>query len=218
MKKYLITGFITLLPLALTIIIAIWLFNLFTDPFAGLIESLIVTYQKSLGLSVEKHVTLVNFLSRVCSLIFLFLLILFLGYCGRKFLLHYFLKFADKLFSRIPLVRTIYKLCNDLTQAILSDTAKTFKQTVLVPFPHPALHSIGFITAETPEIFRSQGQGTDLAIFVPTAPHPMSGFVLLCPKDYATPVPVSTEDAFKFLISCGVIHPGEQIPSKKETI
>jgi len=55
---------------------------------------------------------------------------------------------------------------------------------------------------------------TDLAVFVPTAPHPMSGFVLLTPQKIVIPVDVSVEDAFKFLISCGVIHPGESIPSK----
>jgi uncharacterized membrane protein len=44
----------------------------------------------------------------------------------------------------------------------------------------------------------------------------MSGFVLLMPKKIALPVDVSVEDAFKYLISAGVLHPGEKTPSEKE--
>jgi uncharacterized membrane protein len=44
----------------------------------------------------------------------------------------------------------------------------------------------------------------------------MSGFVLLTPKKIVIPVDVSVEDAFKFLISCGVIHPGESLSEKTQ--
>jgi uncharacterized membrane protein len=217
MKKYFFTGFITLLPIALTFIIVSWLFNLFTAPLVGVTEAIILAYEKNLGLSLANHDTLVLFVSRVAALILLLILIFLLGICGQKFLINFFLKIPERLFSHIPLVRTIYRLSKDITKAVFSENKKTFKETVLLPFPHHDALAVGFVTGETPPIFNQKGKPqTDLAVFVPTAPHPMSGFVLLTPKKLALPVDVSVEDAFKFLISCGVIHPGESIPGKEQ--
>lgn len=213
MKKYFFTGFVALLPIALTLIIANWLFSLFTAPLAGITEMIILAYEKKLGLSLAHHDTLVLFLSRVFALILLLVLIFFLGFCGQKFLINIFLKLPERLFAHIPLVRTIFRLSNDITKAMFQENKKTFKETVLLPFPHNEALAIGFVTGDTPDVFKGYKIHTDLAIFVPTAPHPMSGFVLLTPKKIVTPVDVSVEDAFKFLISCGVIHPGEAVPS-----
>jgi uncharacterized membrane protein len=220
MKKYFFTGFVTLLPIALTLIIVSWLFHLFTAPLAGIMESVLIAYEKKLGLSLETHDQLVLFLSRVFALILLLILILFLGFCGRRFLTNFFLKMADRFFSHIPLVRTIYRVSLDVTKAVFSENKKTFRETVLIPFPHQDALSVGFVTGETPPAFNKEGiPKTDVCVFVPTAPHPMSGFVMLSPKKFAVPVDVTVEDAFKFLISCGVIHPGEHIsPENKEKI
>jgi uncharacterized membrane protein len=217
MKKYFFTGFVTLLPIALTLIIVNWLFNLFTAPLAGVTEAIILAYEKQLGLSLQHHDSLVMFLSRVFALVLLVLLILLLGFFGQKFLINFFLKITDRLFSHIPLVRTIYRLSHDITKAMFQENKKTFKETVLIPFPHEEALAIGFVTGETPEAFKGKAPPTDLAVFVPTAPHPMSGFVLLTPKKIVLPVDVPVEDAFKFLISCGVIHPGEPSPSSRDT-
>lgn len=218
MKKYFLTGFIALLPIALTVLIVNWLFNLFAAPLAGITEAIFISYEGQLGLSLEHHQTLIAFLSRVFALILLLLLILFLGFCGQKFLNKVFLKIPERLFARIPLVRTIFRLSNDIIKSMFQENKKTFKETVLMPFPHHEALAIGFVMGQTPEIFKRNNHPTDLAVFVPTAPHPMSGFVLLTPKKITVPVDVSVEDAFKFLISCGVIHPGEQLnPQEKNS-
>ncbi len=215
MKKYFFTGFITLLPLALTFIIVKWLFNLFASPLAGLTEMFILSYEKNLGLSLEHHDTLVLFLSRVFAFILLFGLILLLGFCGQKFLIKIFLKIPERLFSHIPLVRTIFRLSNEITKAVFSESKKTFQETVLLPFPNNDAYTVGFVTGKTPSILQEERAPTDLVIFVPTAPHPMSGYVLLVPQKIVKHVDVSVEDAFKFLISCGVIHPGEKLPNEE---
>jgi len=216
MKRYFFTGFITLLPVVLTIIIVKWLFDLFTAPLAGLTEWLIIHYESELGLSLKNHDAMVLFLSKIFAFIFLVILILFLGFLGQKFLSNYFTHFMDRLFSRIPIVKTVYRLSRDVTKAIFSDSQKAFKSTVLVPFPHNESLAIGFVTGEAPASLKEESPLTELAVFVPTAPHPMSGFILLMPKNIALPVDVSVEDAFKFLISAGVLHPGDKIPSEEK--
>jgi uncharacterized membrane protein len=217
MKKYFLTGFITLLPLALTCIIVNWLFGLFAAPLAGFTEMIL---GKTLGLSPEHHAALILFLSRLLALILLFVLILVLGFCGNKFLINIFMKIPERLFSHIPLVGTVFRLSKDITKAVFSDNKKTFRETILLPFPHDEALTLGFVTGDTPDSLKSRElPQTDLVVFVPTAPHPMSGYVLLVPKKITRSVDVSVEDAFKFLISCGTLHPGEHPDSgegKKE--
>lgn len=217
MKKYFFTGFIALLPIALTLVVVLWLFNLFTEPLVGLAESMILHYQVSL----KNHDALILFLSRVFAFALLTSFILFLGFCGQKFLSAFLLKIVDRILSRIPVVRSIYRLSLDVTKALFSSTEKTFKETVLVSFPQQDTLAIGFVMGESPSSLKQKGcPQTDLAIFVPTAPHPMSGFVLLTPRHLVLPVDVSVEDAFKFLISCGVIPPSskfEKTPDDRVT-
>lgn len=216
MKKFFFTGFITLLPLTLTFLITLWLFDLFTGPFLGITEPLVLRYEQQWGLTPEPHDALVLILSRILALIFLFTLILLTGFLARRFAAHLLVKWMDRLFSKIPLIRTIYRLSHDVTKAFFSENTKTFQRTVLTPFPHHQALAIGFVTGETPPIFKEKVL-SDFVVFVPTAPHPISGFVLLAPQKLTIPTDISVEDAFKFIISCGVIHPGESpssTPSK----
>ena len=214
MKKYLLTGFITLLPIAVTLIVISYIFDLLTAPFMGMIEYLLIAYEKSHGMTTLHRDTLVLFISRVCVLIFLFLFTLLLGFVARKFFFAPLMRFADKIFSKIPFVKSIYRTSQEVTNAIFSGDEKTFKQTVLLPFPSEDVRAIGFITGSAPPLLKTAHPSAELSVFVPTSPHPLSGFLLLLSKTQVTEIPVATEDAFKFLISCGVMHPGE---AKEET-
>jgi uncharacterized membrane protein len=208
MRKYFFAGVIALLPLVLTCIIVIWLVELVTTPLIGVIQDILMYHPQMPFFSLTNHEVLVKVLSRVFALLFWIVIIFILGFFSRKFFLHSFLHLTDRLFSRLPFVRKIYKISHDLTKVVFSGKEKTFKQTVLVPFPHKDVFALGFVTSEAlPEIFTKLASAIEIAVFVPTAPHPMSGFILLTPKSLSYPVEVSVEDAFKFLISCGVIHP-----------
>jgi uncharacterized membrane protein len=212
MKKYLFTGLLTFLPLALTILVVMYLFDILTEPFVGLINSFISGYEIQHGMDPEQHPKLVLFISRVIALIFLFTVIFLLGFFGQKFLLHSLLKLTNKILSRIPVVKSIYRITVDVTKAFFSPGEKTFKRTVVVPFPNHETHALGFVTGDAPGEMKKAISEVELSVFVPTAPHPMSGFILLTPKKHAIDVDVSIQDAFKFLVSCGVIHPGQNPP------
>ncbi len=207
MKKYLSAGFITLLPIALTLWIVSYLFDLFTAPLSGVIEMAIISYEKSHGLSLMHHETWVTFLSRTTALVLMFLIILLLGFLGRKFFFGTLLGITNKIASRIPFIGTIYRLTKDITKVMFSTDQKTFKQTVLIPFPTEKTHTVAFITGDVPEMLKKAIPDVELTVFVPTAPHPISGYVLLVPKKGVYEVDISVEDTFKFLVSCGVIYP-----------
>jgi uncharacterized membrane protein len=212
MKKSFFTGFITLLPLVLTLMIISWVFDFLTTPFIGLTEKIVLIYQQKTGFEAASHQSLILFTSRVLALIFLIVLIFILGFLGRKFFFNTLLCLTNKLFMHIPLVKTIYRLSKEVTKAVFAEGNKTFKQTVLIAFPVSKMHTVAFITGGVPENFKKALNELDLTVFVPTAPHPFSGYLVLTSKKEVIEVDIGIEEAFKFIVSCGVIHPGQTPP------
>ena len=47
-------------------------------------------------------------------------------------------------------------------------------------------------------------------VFVPTSPHPVSGFLMMYDDNEVQKTDIETEDLFKFLLSCGMYHPEEE--------
>ena len=211
MKKSFTTGMIILLPFALTIWVVSYLLDLFTNPLFNIIEQTLLWYEQHQGLSLKHHETLVAFLSRIAALVLTFFFIVALGYLGRKFFFNTLLKVTNTVITRIPVVGAIYRLTKDITKAMLSTEQKTFQETILVPFPSPDTYTVGFVTGGIPDVFKKIIPHADLTVFVPTAPHPISGYMLFCPKKVTHSVDISVEDTFKFLLSCGVIHPPPHI-------
>ena len=207
MKKYLSTGFIILLPIALTVWIVKYLFDLFTAPLYNIVEELVIAYEQAQGLSLLHHTTLVTFASRIIAFILTFLLILGLGFLGRKFFFKKFVAWFNNVLLKIPFVNTIYRMTKDITKAMLSSDQKMFKETVLIPFPSENVYTLGFITGVTPpEVLHHIPEATR-TVFVPTAPHPISGYLLFSTPAALGSVQISTEDTLKFLLSIGTAKP-----------
>lgn len=210
MKKSLSAGFIILLPIALTIWIFAYFIDLFTDPLYKGIEMALLMYEQQRNISLLHHEAVVIFLSRLIALIASLVFVFLIGFLGRKFFFDALLQFAHKLIVKIPLIGTIYRLTKDITKALFASEKKAFQETVLVPFPSKSTHAVGFITGNIPENLKKIIQDADVTVFVPTAPHPVSGYLLFTPKNVLYDVDLSTEETFKFLISCGTTLPPER--------
>lgn len=206
MKKYLITGLVILLPLALTILVVTFIFNLLTDPFVGMVKNVLNYFglfqSGFLFLSADETQQAV---SKFLILIFLFAFTLLLGALARWVLIRYLLKFWDFILHRIPFVSTVYRVSQDVINTIFSKDSNSFKQVVLVPFPHQNSHSIGLITrSDLPPLHDPIGSRL-VAVFVPTTPNPTSGFLIVLEEKDLIYVDLSVDDALKFILSCGTI-------------
>jgi len=83
---------------------------------------------------------------------------------------------------------------------------KAFKCPVMVKFPSNKSSCIGFLSGEVPK--ECKKVGIDLEpVFVPTAPHPISGYLIFVPKKEVKKIKMTNEEAVKFTVSCGVITP-----------
>lgn len=207
MKKYFITGLVILLPLALTIVIVTFLVNLLTKPFAEGVQSILDYYgflHRDFFFISSRQ--LQYFFSQLLVLFFIFFFTIFLGFITRLFFFHYIIKTWDYLLHRIPIIRSVYKTCQDVINTILKSDATSFKQVVIVPFPNKESHSIGLITRDDLTGFMSHdSQKKYISVFVPTTPNPTSGYLIIYDESDITYTDMKIEEAFKYIISCGVI-------------
>jgi uncharacterized membrane protein len=114
---------------------------------------------------------------------------------------------GDRLMRRVPLVRKIYNASKELSEVFLADKKTVFKRVVLVRFPHPGAHALGFVMSGSAGYFDRALGGETLSVFVPTTPNPTSGFLVLVPARETVPLDLSVEEALKMVISGGAFVP-----------
>lgn len=206
MKKYFITGLVILLPLALTLSIIVFFVNLLTDPFLGLFKSTFGYFNLiHSGFLIFSAEEIQYYASKILILLILFAITVCLGALARWYFFHSLLRLWDFTLQRIPLVRTIYKTSQDVINTLFANKTNSFKQVVLVPFPAGASKSMGFITRENAIAEENSSEDTLVTVFVPTTPNPTSGFLMMFPEKDLVYLDMKVEDAFKYIISCGVV-------------
>lgn len=127
---------------------------------------------------------------------------------AQHFLFKSLANITNYILFRIPVVNTIYKTSRDILSALFSaDGKQGFKETVSIPFPYPPHLGIGLSSGKAP-IECEEKIGEPLTpVFLPTAPHPISGFLFLVPANDVQSLDMTKEDMVKFLLSCGAVHP-----------
>jgi uncharacterized membrane protein len=212
MKKYFITGLVILLPVALTLAIVIFLFNLLTEPFVGMVRIIFEHYGLFSGGFLFLNADQVQkYISQLIILLLLFFFTVGLGFLARWFFFHYLIRFWEYVMHRIPFIRSVYKACQDVINTLFKADGNSFKQVVMVPFPSSDTLAMGFVTRENLPGIGKNGKPL-VAVFVPTTPNPTSGFLMMFPEDDLIFVDMKVEEALKYIISCGVIaSPFQQI-------
>lgn len=200
MKKYFVAGIVVLLPLALTFWIVSFVIDVLTTPFMGVARALISAIcSDEVSRNLLAHERLLTLMSTILVLVFLLIMIVAIGAIGRYFFFKYLIRFSDRILGKIPFINSVYKTSQELIQAVLTTSNNSFKQVVLVPSSSHDSLSIGFITRNEIDADKHT------AVFVPTTPNPTSGFLMLFKPEAIIPIDMTVEEAFRFIISCGVL-------------
>ncbi|MBL8545587.1 MAG: DUF502 domain-containing protein [Hyphomonadaceae bacterium] len=121
---------------------------------------------------------------------------------------------ADTGIANLPLVRTIYGGAKQVFKQVATPERTSFQQAVLVEFPQPGSYAIGFITNEnTAEVVHDIGEDL-VAVYVPQAPIPTSGFLLYLPRNELKLLSIPPDEALKRVISLGIIRQQDGISGK----
>jgi uncharacterized membrane protein len=215
MKKFLahgradfLAGLAVVLPVAVSIAVVIWLFA----TVSNLTDTLLLLAPNEWIRNGEGPLHLY---SRVFALVVAILLIGLVGRLGRYYFGKKLIQGMDLILMRVPLLNRIYTGLKQIHEAFTSSKASSFKQVVLVEFPRPGLHSIGFITGAQNAEAQAKTQKPLLCVFVPTPPL-TSGSVVLVPEADVVKLEMSVADGLKFIMSLGSVAPA--YPYQKQVL
>ena len=104
-----------------------------------------------------------------------------------------------------PLVKNVYAAVKQISDAMLSSKGKNYRRVVLIQYPRKGIYTLAFVTGISEGEVQEKTQNKVINLFVPTTPNPTSGFYLLVPEEDVIDLNMSVEDAFKLLISGGMV-------------
>lgn len=199
LKNDLIAGLLVVIPLAttiwLTITIARWVIDFLTkipkqiNPFDGL------------------HPVLVGLLNFLVGLAVPLLSILIIGLMARNIAGRWLLDLGERILQAIPFAGSVYRTLKQLLETLLKDSNEKFRRVVLVEYPRQGIWAIGFVTGTMSSQIQSEMKGSMLSLFIPTTPNPTTGWYAIVPEAEVVNISMSVEDAFKVLISGGIVNP-----------
>lgn len=164
----------------LPIIILIWILKIIYNFFANIVDSIFSITQESIVSTII-----------ICVLMLLFLLIL--GLVVEKNKEAIFLKIADLIIGKIPLISSIYATIKEIINLFSAKGSDNYLGVVWITISEHKV--MGFITKENEDNY---------FVFVPTTPNPTSGFLLKVKKDSVEKSDLSVANGFKKLVSLGI--------------
>ena len=196
-RKYLLAGLFTLLPLVVTLWILKGIFNTLLDIFRGPLTW--VAHQLQMPDPPTWGLALVSALGTLLLLVLVGALVG--NYVGRQLL-----TWLDDVMMHVPLVKSIYGATRQLMGAIQSGQGGSFKDVVLVEWPHAGSYTLGFV-ASRDCAWAMDGGPEMVAVYVPTAPNPTSGYVVMIEATRVRPLPINADQALTWAVSGGVVVP-----------
>ena len=202
LKNDLIAGLLVVIPLATTI----WL--------ATTVSRFVLAFLTSIPKQFNPFNTLNPVLQELINLgvglLVPLLGILLIGLMARNIVGRWLLEFGEGTLLRIPLAGSVYKTLKQLLETFLQGNATRFRRVVLIEYPREGLYALGFVTGVLGASLAADFDQTMLSVFIPTAPNPTTGWYAVVPESSVRDIDLSVEDAFRTIISAGIVSPDER--------
>ena len=203
-KRYFITGLLSIIPLWITWLVLSFLFNLLSgigSPVVKWLGNQVEPRFPQVAELLESEMTL-----SIVGVILVVASLFILGWFTTNFIGRRLFQFFEGVFHRIPFVKTIYGSVKKLI-SVLGDKPKgDVQRVVLINFPTPEMKTVSLVT----RTFRDKDTGRELAaVYVPTTPNPTSGYLEIVPVANLILTNWTLDEAMTFIVSGGAIAPDE---------
>ena len=199
LRTYLVTGLLIWVPITVTLLVL----RLLVD----VVDQTLVLLPRSIRPEVLLGFRIPGLGIVLAATLLLVTGMLFSNLLGRRLV-----AFSEAQLGRVPFVGSIYRGSKQVTETLLAPGSKSFRKVVLIPWPHGGSRMLAFVTGGSPDEFRARTGEDLLSVFVPTTPNPTSGFLVLVRRQDAVELRMSVEEAFRMIVSLGVVLPGHPHP------
>lgn len=147
-----------------------------------------------------------------------FILIFLAGCILRGFAGRWLFARGEKLLFSFPLVRSIYPWAKQIVEFFFKDkkNLREFQTVVAVPYPRKGMFTLGFVTNDGLASLNAQKNGEYIAVFLPSSPTPMTGYIVFVEKSEVIPLALSLDQVMGLLVSGGVIVPEGELVTAVE--
>jgi uncharacterized membrane protein len=205
-RAYFLAGVLVISPIVITLALAFWLINFVDSHIVPLIPE-----QWNPDTYLREHFA-IKFSIPGIGVLILFIVITLVGWLTASYLGRFFVRIGENIVARMPIVRGIYGAVKQIMETIFRNQSQAFRRAVLVEYPRRDLWTIAFVTGKTEGEVKTQLKDDLVNIYVPTTPNPTSGFLLFVPRKDIVYLNMTVEEAFKLVISGGLVSPPERRP------
>lgn len=192
-KRYFGTGLLITLPVLFTVYI-LWIVFRFIDGIWG--KFINYYLKKHLGFSIPG----LGFILGIATVIIV-------GFIATNFFGKKIFKAIENWFLKLPLIRQIYPTAKQIVDSFISKESPAFKKVVLVEYPSKGIWSVGFLTNDGFKEAEEKSGRELVHVLIGTTPTPLSGFLILVPKDEIKILDISIEEGIKLVVSGGIVKP-----------
>ena len=154
-----------------------------------------------------------GYLLQVLVLLAVLVMFYLLGLIAHHFLGKRLYHFADRIFSTIPFIKSIYIFVRQVCEWVAKSRNSVFESVVLVEYPRKGAYTIGLVTSRAhpaiaSKILDENGRPTECVnVFISTTPSPSNGMFIIFPVKDVIKIDMSVADAMNLVLSAGAILP-----------
>ena len=210
-KSYFLRGLAVLVPTIVTIWIFVWGYKFINDKISvhiknGLEYLIILAGGSSEALNelwIDAALSVAGFLIALIAVCVVGAILA--SVVGRTLW-----RMIERLIMGAPLLKQVYPFVKQVTDFLLArdKQEKMFSRVVAVEYPRKDIWSIGLVTGSGIREISENVKREFLTVLIPNSPTPVTGYVVIVPKEQTIALDMTIEDAFRFAISAGVVAPG----------
>jgi uncharacterized membrane protein len=187
-SKTLLTGFVTILPVVLTLYLFYWLAVSAESVLGRLIQLMLPDHLYWPGMGV------------IAGLAVIFAV----GLLMHAYVVQRLFARGEQVLYHLPLIKTIYRSIRDFLEYFSPGREKEFEQVVAVSFGDTGMKVIGFVTQALPENMPEDFREKDsILVYLPLS-YMIGGYAVLVPRSAVQPLDMNMEEAMRFTLTAGV--------------
>ena len=201
LRSYFLGGVLVTAPIGITVYLT-WLFLRFIDAKV----TAIIPAQLNPFLYWPYGLPGLDLFKALTSLVVVIAFFVLVGWFVRNFFGRLLYRISEYIVHRMPVISQLYGTIKQIFETVMTDQSKAFREVVMFQYPREGIWTMGFVTGPALNAVTDKlNDGEVVNVFLPTTPSPTNGILLFIPRSELVVMDISVEDAFKMVLSSGIL-------------